>query len=253
MNGQIIGKEFENVVEKRMDWTRRIALLVGALFIIDLVVNAIGSTLIEGLLVGDDYLTTLSANQDRVMTGVLLETVCAISLLAIGILMYPVLKTVNGTVALGYLSIRIVETVIAVSFVVSHLMLFALGQDYVAEGAPDGSFHRTLGVLLIDGHDFSYQVYLIFYGLGSLLLFGALLQSRLVPRPISVWGLIGVVVALTGLIAEMYGSSVGMEVYAMPLGLCQVSLAIWMIVKGFRQSAADVESTQSGKVEATTA
>jgi hypothetical protein len=94
----------------------------------------------------------------------------------------------------------------------------------------------------MDGHDFSYQVYLIFYGLGSLMLFGLLLRARLVPRPISVWGLIGVVVALTGLVAEMYGSSVGMEVYGMPLGLCQVFLAIWLIVKGFDPSAFSSES-----------
>lgn len=233
MNGKKNGKEFENVEALRMDWTRRVALLVGALLIIDLVVNAIGSTLIEGLLEGNDYLTALAADRDRVMTGVLLETVCAMSLLAIGVLLYPVLRAYSGTVARGYLGVRIVETVIAVSFVVSHLMLFALGQDFVAAGAPEASSHQTLGALLIEGHDLSYQVYLMFYGLGCLLLFGAMFRARMVPRPLSVWGLAGVVIALGGLVADMFGSSVGMEVYAMPLGLGQVSLAIWLLVKGF--------------------
>jgi hypothetical protein len=157
--------------------------------------------------------------------------------------MYPVLKAHSGTIARGYFGIRIVETIIAVSFVMSHLMMFALSQDFVASGAPEGSHHQTLGALLIDGHDFSYQIYLIFYGLGMLMLFGLLLQARLVPRPISLWGLIGVVVALTGLVADMFGSGVGMEVYAMPLGLGQIFLAIWLIVKGFDPSAMETGPT----------
>jgi hypothetical protein len=143
------------------------------------------------------------------------------------------------TIAHGYLSIRIVETVIAASFVISHLLLLGLSQEYVAAGTPDASHYQTIGALLIRGHDFAYQVYLIFYSVGCLLLFGLLFRARLVPRAISVWGIIGVVVALSGLVADLYGAAVGMEVYAMPLGLSQIGLAIWLIVKGFGWSSAE--------------
>jgi hypothetical protein len=239
------GNEKNRLVGRKLSWHRKIALLVGALFITDLVVNAIGSSIIEGILDGPDYLTKLSEGQAQVMTGVLLETVCALSLLAIGILMYPVLKPHSGTVARGYFGVRIVETVIAVSFVISHLMLFALSRDFVDAGAPDATHYQTMGALLIEGHDFSYQIYLIFYGLSSLMLFGLFLRARLVPRFISIWGLISVVVALTGLVADMFGSTVGMEIYAMPLGLCQIFLAIWLIAKGFDPSAMDPEPSGS--------
>jgi hypothetical protein len=244
---KMVGQEKvrDKFVGRNLGWHRKIAILLGTLFITDLVVNSIGSTLIEGILEGSDYLTRLSENQIPVMTGVLLETVCALCLLAIGILMYPILKMHSGTAARGYYGVRIVETVIAVSFAISHLMLFALSQDYVSAGAPDAPHYETMGALLMKGHDLSYQIYLVFYGLGSLILFGLFFKTRLVPRFISVWGLVGVAVAITGLVADMFGSSVGMEVYAMPLGLCQIFLAIWLIAKGFDPSAIDPEASRS--------
>jgi hypothetical protein len=105
MVGQNIVKK--NPLGRDLSWHRKIAIIVGALFIIDLVANAIGSTLIEGILDGPDYLAELSAGRTRVMTGVLLETITALCLLGIGIMMYPVLKRHSGTIARGYDAVRI--------------------------------------------------------------------------------------------------------------------------------------------------
>jgi hypothetical protein len=223
--------------EKKMNFYRKTAIIVGALFIIDLLMNMIGSTLIEVILDNPDYLIALSANKNQVITGVLLESISAICLVSIGFMIYPILKSYSETIARGYFSIRIIETVIAVGFVISHLLLFALSQEYVKAGTPDASHFQTLGALLIEGHDFSYQIYAIFYSLGSLMLFVLLSRTKLVPQLISIWGLTGAIVMLTGLVVDMYGSGVGMEIYGMPLGLCQIFLAIWLIIKGFNPIA----------------
>jgi hypothetical protein len=239
---KVVDNEIAKEKGKKMDFYRRVALIVGVLFIIDLMMNMMGSTLIEDILGTPDYLIGLSANKNTVITGVLFETISALCLVSIGIMMYPVLKRHGKTAARGYFGIRIIETVIAVGFVISHLLLLALSQEFVKSGSPDASHFHTLGTLLIEGHDFNYQIYLIFYGLGCLILFGVLFKAKLVPRFISVWGLFAVVLALAGLAADMYGSGVGMEIYGMPLGLCQIFLAIWLIVKGFNLSAIDSES-----------
>jgi hypothetical protein len=237
------GKGLADPVEMKGDWTRRIAIVVGALFIIDLVMNGIGSTLVEVIIDGPDYLVKLSEHQGQVITGVLLEAISVVCLVTIGFMVYPVLKRQSTTIAHGYLGVRVVETVIAATFVISHLMLLGLSQEYVGADAPDASHYQTIGTLLIKGHDFAYQVYLIFYSLGCLMLFGLMFRARLVPRFISIWGLIGVVVAVSGLVADLYGADVGMETYAMPLGLCQIFLAIWLIAKGFGPSAIASETS----------
>jgi hypothetical protein len=239
---KVTDNEMAKEKEKKLSLSRKIAIFVGVLFITDLVMNGIGSSLIEGILDHPDYLIELSASRNLVITGVLLEAISAICLVSIGIIIFPILKRYSETVARGYFSIRIIETVIALGFVISHLLLFALSQEYVSTGALDASHFQTLGTLLIEGHNFNYQIYLIFYSLGCLMLFSLFFKVKLVPRFISIWGLIAVVIALIGLIAEMYGSGIGMEMYAMPLGLCQIFLAIWLIVKGFNPLAIDSES-----------
>ncbi len=118
----------------------------------------------------------------------------------------------------------------------------ALSQEYIKAGIPDASHFQTLGALLKEGNNFTYQIYVIFYSLGSLILFYALFKTKLVPRFISVWGLIAAVIMLTGLVSDMFGSNIGMEIYGMPLGLCQVFLGIWLIVKGLNLSVIASES-----------
>ncbi len=238
-NGRKSKELVDNENVNKMNLYRRTAMIVGVLFLIDLMMNMIGSSLIESILNTPDYLIGLSVNRNQVITGVLLETISAACLVSIGFMIYPVLKRHSKTAARGYFGIRIIETVIAVGFVISHLLLLVLSQEFVKAGTLEASHFQTLGALLIEGHDYSYQIYLIFYGLGCLILFGVLYKARLVPRFISVWGLIAVVFALTGLVSDMYGSGISMEIYAMPLGLCQIFLAIWLIVKGFNPSAID--------------
>lgn len=222
---------------KKMNSNKKIARIVGVLFITELVVHTMGSTPIEVILDAPDYLIKLAANKNLVITGVLLEVICAAFLLSIGAMMYPILKRHNKTAALGYFGFRIVETVLVAGMSIVHLLLFALSQEYVKAGAPDASHFQTLGALLNGGYIFSLQIDIIFYSLGCLMLYGLLFKAKLVPRFISVWGLIAVVLSLTGLAADMFGSNVGMVTYTMPLGLCQVFLAIWLIIKGFNSSA----------------
>ena len=184
----------------RSNSTKKTAIIVGVLFIAELVVHTIGSTLIEGILDTPDYLIKLAANKNPVITGVLLEAICAVCLLIIGFMMYPILKRHNETAALGYFGFRIVESVFVAGILIIQLSVFALSQEYVEAGAPDASHFQTIGALLKEGHIFSYQIYIIFYSLGCLMLFGLLLKAKLVPRFISVWGLIAVILSLTGLV-----------------------------------------------------
>ena len=228
-----------------MNSTKKISILVGVLFIFELVVHTLGSTPIESILDAPNYLIKLAVNTNLVMTGVLLEAICAACLLIIGAIMYPLLKRYNKTMALGYFGFRIVETVLVAGMLIVHLLLFALSQEYVKAGAPDASYFQTLGTLLNGAYLFILQIDIIFYSLGCLMLYGLLFKAKLVPRFISVWGLIAVVLSLTGLVVDMLGSNIGVVIYTLPLGLCQVSLAIWLIIKGFNLSTIVSDSAKT--------
>ncbi len=233
--------------KEKMDTNKKIAIIVGVLFIAESVVYMIGSTLTEGILNTPDYLIKLAENKNQVITGVLLEAIVVACLVFIGVMMYSILKRHSKTIARGYFGIRIIEAVITVGYLIIHLLFFALSKAYVKAGAPDASYFQTLGVLLEEGLNFAYQIHIIFYGLGFLMLFGLLFKAKLVPQFISIGGLITTVLMLTGLVFDMYGFNLGMEIYASPVVLCQIFLAIWLIVKGFNSSAIASEPAKGDK------
>lgn len=187
--------------------SRRIAVIVGFLFFFQLLTFLIGSSLVQSYLDGDAGRATLTA-------GVLLEMCAGLAIVAIGILMYRVLKPVNQKLALGYPTMRLLEFAIS-----AILAIYLLSQ---LEEFPN----RLLWVYIPTG-------------IGGLILNYLLYISRMVPRPISVLGLIGysllllvVPLDLLGIVDESSGA--GLAILA-PGGLYEfVILPIYLIAKGFR-------------------
>ena len=84
------------------------------------------------------------------------------------------------------------------------------------------------------------QLLAIPFVLGALMFYAVLYQSRLVPRWLSVWGLVGAVLYIGAPLGDMFGLSIG--VLMGPLGLQEMVLAAWLIAKGFDRSAIVAES-----------
>ena len=186
---------------------RRIAVVVGLLFVFQLVTFAIGSSLIQTYLDGDASRATLTM-------GVLLEMSAGLAVVAIGVLMYRVLKAVDRKLALGYPIMRVLE------FAVS----------------------ATLAIYLLSQlREFPNHLLWVYIptGIGGLILNYLLFISTMIPRPISVLGLIGYTLLLLVVPLDLLGaveedSGAGLALLA-PGGLYEfVILPIWLIAKGFR-------------------
>ena len=104
------------------------------------------------------------------------------------------------------------------------------------------TYYQTLGNLLVEASKISSNLCAIVFPLGAIMFYIVLYQSRLIPRWISVWGLIAVILHLfaTG-IAGMFSVTSSMStiqsVLAFPIFLQEMVMAVWMIVKGFDTSA----------------
>ncbi len=222
-----------------MNANRKIAIIVGALFLTAMVTSILGAALIESILNAPDYLITVSANETQLILGVLLELINGLAVVGIAVMMFPIFKKHAEALALGYVAIRIIEAVIVIAAVISPLSLIALSQDYVQAGAPDASFFQTLGTSFLAARALWVGLMLgIFFSLGALLFYYLLYQSKLVPRWLSVWGFIGAALVLTWNLLEMFGISISAGVIlAVPIILNEIFLGIWLIVKGFNPSA----------------
>lgn len=229
--------------EEKMKANRKTAIIVGALFLIAMATSLIGgAVLIEPVLADADYLTNVSASENQVIIGVLLELINGTAVVLIAAMMFPIFKKYNEALALGYVAFRIIEAVVIVAAVVSPITLVALSQEYVTVGAPDVASFQTVGASLLAARALWAGLLLaIFFSLGALIFYYLLYISKLIPRWISIWGFIGAALILTWNFLNLFGISAGM-ILALPIILNEIFLAIWLIVKGFNSSAIVSES-----------
>jgi len=124
--------------------------------------------------------------------------------------------------------------------VISWLFLTILSQAYIA-GASDASYFQTLGTLLLKGNGSISTISQIVFPLGALMFYYLLYKSKLIPRWISGWGLIAAILWITNAFLGLFGLIIQWStiqvVLALPIGLQEMVMAVWLIVKGFNPSA----------------
>ncbi len=212
------------------------ARVVGILFLVGTIAGLIGLPLQQSVVGGDDYLTAASAHPDRLATGVLLQLVMGVAVVSIAVVIYPVLRRGTERLAMGYVVTRALEAVVYIVSGTVLLSLITVSEKYVA--ADDGSAFAAAGRLIMAQRDWSGHAILdaAVFSVGALVLNAAFYQSRLVPRWLSLWGLGGAAAYLMAGLLVMYGLSplsTPQVLLEAPLGLQEIALALWLIVKGF--------------------
>lgn len=217
-----------------MNSYKKTARIVGALFLIAMAASLIGGIWLETYLSAPDYQSAIMENQSQVVMGVLLELINGLAVIGIAVGMYPLFRKFSESLALGYVALRMIESAVIVAAVISPLALLAINLDAAGGAAFQAPGESLLAVRSI----LVGQITGIFFSLAALLLFYLLYQTRLVPRFISAWGLIGVLLVLAWNLVELFGITVSFGMFlALPMILNEIFLAIWLIFKGFEQTA----------------
>jgi hypothetical protein len=229
-----------------MNSNKKTATMVGVLFLVATVTFMIGSGLIDSVLNSPEYLNNVYPDRTTVIVGMFFELINSVAVVGIAMLMFPILKQHNEAIALGYYGSRIIESAILIVSVIGALILIPLSQEYITAGATGDSYYQTIGTLAIKGHDTAFELAMLVLGLGSLMFCYLLYTSKLIPRWISVIGLIGYVALLASSCLGIFGVDVGMILY-IPGALFEIIFPIWLIVKGFNINAIDSGAVKKAK------
>jgi hypothetical protein len=239
-----------------MDTTRKTAIIAGVLFIIATAAALVSTVFTKSTLDATDYLTRISANENRIAVGALFRFIAAAASAGIAISMYPVLKKYSQGLALGSVGFRIIEGMLGIAVVISLLLLTTLSREFAEAGAPASSYFQTSGALLLAARDWMGNVAgLLAFGLGALMYYWIFFQTRLVPRWLSAWGIVGILLMIVTSMLVMFRlitpMSTAQVILAIPIGVQEMVLAIWLIVKGFSPSAIGSLSakTQLGEIK----
>ena len=185
-------------------------------------------------------LSKLAGNDNRVVLTALIEFIWATTGMGIAIALYPVLRKFSPALALGSVAGRAVENVFVLVGSLSLLALLTVSQQAVGSAAPS-SFQATGDALVAVRDWVGGFVAMIPFGIGSLLYSYVLYRSRLVPRWLSGWGLVAIVLSTVAAVyagfTQEFGFTTVNSVLSAPIGLQEMALAVWLIVKGFNRSA----------------
>lgn len=225
-----------------MNTYRKTAIIVGILFLVCSAAALLSFPFSGPILEGQDYLSKLFDSENMVITGALIEFIQAAAAAGIAIGLYSILKKYNGALALGAVGFRVVECVFVLIGTLSLLSLLTLSQEFIAAGAPGASSFQTSGTLLLAVRDWSGNVIsALAMLLGALMYYVILYKSNLIPRWLSGWGVLGIVLGLaaTVLASFTHDFSLGSvnTLLNVPIGLQEMVFAVWLIAKGFNASA----------------
>jgi Domain of unknown function (DUF4386) len=223
--------------------TRKIALVTGVLFIITFLGSIPAQLILYHPLLSDPAKYIGGAGADpRVSLGALLEVITVIANIGTAVVLYPVVKRQNEIIALGYVTSRVLESATIMVGIFSVLSVLTLRQDFAGAGGADAASLVTAGRSLVAVHDATFLLGPGFLaGLGNGVLLGYLMYtSGLVPRGMTLLGLIGGPLVMASGIAVLFGvfkaGAAGQAIATIPEFFWELSLGIYLIVKGFKPS-----------------
>jgi hypothetical protein len=220
------------------------AKIVGVLFIMAAVSAVAGVLLYEPILNGPMYLIEGSANANQVVLGAVMELILVVSAVGTATTMFPLLRKYNETIALWHVCFRFLEAVVITIGIISVLSLLTLSREYVAAGAPDIASYLTSGTLLKALHEWTFLLGPNFMlGINTMMYSYIFYKTKLVPRFISRLGMTGATLVFISAFLVMFGVIEQVSVWggllALPVAANEMILAVWLISKGFNESAID--------------
>jgi hypothetical protein len=208
--------------------------ILGIAFLIQSVIPLIANLVfLTPLIKTDDVrqtLINLAGHPIELRVAVLAEMITALGIIFLGVVLYQYLRKENAVMALTGLGFYILEGVLLAISRSNGLLLLNIARDFVANGEP-ASLLPVAGMLM-DSMNLNYTLEMLAFSTGAPLFYFLLYRSRLVPRWLSLWGLITVLCpCLVAIVGKLFGVSFPLWFY-LPYMPFEPVIGFWILIKG---------------------
>ena len=210
--------------------------LIGALFLLGFVFYGTGFGLVSSVTGAPGFMSTIASHQMTLAIGAILMLLPIITDVWRAVVFFPILGEHGRSTALTYLAAQIVSVSMFFVGVVSLLLIVPLGQLAADAAGSDVAWAAAMGTLMVQSNEIAYQIAQLALVFGSLSLWFYGLRVGLIPRAFAAFALVGYVVHLTGVVAELLGFHIG-SMLLIPGALFEVTLPFWLFFKGFNADA----------------
>ncbi|MEH7223661.1 DUF4386 domain-containing protein [Bacillus sp. JJ1566] len=212
-------------------------IIIGILYIVAAVTSVIAVVYYQPVLSDQWYMSVVDGFETKVLIGVLNDLFLVVAAIGTAVMLFPYLRSWNERIALGYLCFRFMEAIFIAIGLISILGLLHLSLYYEADNLNSESLH-ALGLMLQSFHRWTFMLGPnLMLGLNTVMYSYLLFKTGLVPKPLAQYGMISAILVFVAGLLDMFGIvepiSAAKGLIALPVGVYEMSLAVWLIVKGF--------------------
>lgn len=225
-----------NIDKKDLKW-------LGAAFVFQFFTSLISGLIPGKVLPGNSLpangfvdldLANIANHAALIRTSIFGQLITAIGIIFLGVMLYIVLKQVSEKIALFALGLYILEAALLAASMFWAFHLLGISNAFVASG--DSAYLQAMGNLSFQTMGFGMTLALVPFCLGGILFYYLIYLSKIVPRWLAIWGLIGAGIVLVATLFTIFGVAVPVAVYV-PYVPFELVIGVWILVKGFGLNA----------------
>ncbi|MBF9016341.1 MULTISPECIES: DUF4386 domain-containing protein [unclassified Oceanispirochaeta] len=221
--------------------SRKLSIAIGCLIITSLIAGILSSV---PALEKPDFLITLGSKNVQVLIAVFFQSIMAVSYTFIAALLYPIVKKYSENAAIGYFSFRIIGAGFLYIGIVTLLSLLFFSKSFISAGQTEAAFYHTTSELIRLVRDWLNHAGLILpWSIGGLILYHSLYKIKIIPEWLSIWGIISsfltMIITFLFIMDLVKITSVMYFAFNMPAAFFEITLAVFLLVKGFNSNYGD--------------
>lgn len=210
---------------------------IGVLMLVQMATGLILSfVLMDAVRAGyPSFLETAAASGNVVRTGVAAGVLGAGLTLAIAISIFRFLADRSRPLAIFFIAVCTVSATLDLVHSATILSMLSAGEQYTAAAAGDIALYHAWGIAAASMRRSVHIVQLVGIGAWIFTLYYSFLRHRLIPRPLALLGIAGILSQFTGVTLMMFLGTAPVSYLAMPLAPIHALTAIWIIVRGLQR------------------
>lgn len=180
------------------------------------------------------FLSAVAEHSTQIQLGVLLSFVGAALTVSLGIAMFRVFWFYSLSAAQLFLVACAVSCTVDLLHAGTILSMLSISSEFMTSNAADAGMYRVIGEAVATARHSTHSIQLLAIGAWMFIFYFFLFRFKLLPLTLALLGILGVALQVIGVTVMLFLGFPPIGEMAMPLLPIQITVAVWLITKGFK-------------------
>ena len=183
------------------------------------------------------FFTAVAEHSFQIRSAMLLSFVGSALTVYLGITAFHVFRLYSKSVALLFLVVCAVSCTLDLVQAGTIMSMLSISNEFVTSGAANSEQYQVIGAAVASSRRSAHIIQLLAIGGWIFIFYFSLFRFKLIPRVLACLGIIGIILQFIGVTLMMLLGYSVIGQLAMPLLPIQITVAVWLMIKGFNNVA----------------